>query len=66
MTEYTDRLTPDDYVAPLTAARIIFNESMSTACLFGPCEECPDKAGFLGDELDCTCVCHIPDDEAVQ
>lgn len=36
----------------------VYNESMSLACQFGRCEDCPEAGETIGG---CSCVCHIPD-----
>ena len=38
---------------------LVYNESMSLACQWGRCQDCPEA----GEPIDtCSCTCHIPDD----
>ena len=37
---------------------LVYNESMSLACQWGKCQDCPEA----GEPIDtCSCTCHIPD-----
>jgi hypothetical protein len=42
---------------------LAYNETMSLACQFGRCDDCPEAGEFINE---CSCICHIPDDTADQ